>query len=92
MSAGPSTNLQVDQDPPELAKCHFLGHMVDATGSYPCVEKVKAIMEKVYTNADMTAVRSFIGISLYFQNYIHDYANKVAPLHALTRQGVNVPA
>ena len=27
-----------------------------------------------------------------YRNYIHDYANKVAPLHALTRKGVNVPA
>ena len=28
----------------------FLGHMVDATGRYSCVEKVKAIMEKEYPN------------------------------------------
>ena len=83
----------------KLAKTHlnmpsatFLGHMVDATGRYPCVEKVKGIMEKEYPKADVTAIRSFIGMTLYYRNYIHDYANKVAPLHALTRKGVNVPA
>jgi hypothetical protein len=69
----------------------FLGHMVDASGRYPCVEKVKAIMEKDYPSTDVTAVRSFIGMTLYYRNYIYDYANKVAPLHALTRKGVNVP-
>ena len=44
------------------------------------------------SQGDVTAVRSFIGMTLYYRNYIHDYANKVAPLHALTRKGVNVPA
>ena len=31
-------------------------------------------------------------VIINYRNYIHDYANKVAPLHALTRKGVNVPA
>lgn len=50
-----------------LAKTHlnmpcaaFLGHMVDATGRYPCVEKVKAIMEMEYPKSDVTAVRKFM--------------------------------
>ena len=33
----------------------FLVHIVDATGSYPCVEKVKAVMEKEYPKTDVTA-------------------------------------
>ena len=70
----------------------FLGYMVNATGRYPCVENLKTTMEKEYPKADVTAVRSFIGITLYYRNYIHDYTNKVAPLHALIRKGVNVPA
>ena len=70
----------------------FLGHIVDATGRFPCVEKVNAIMEKEYPKADVTAVRSFIGMTLYYRNYVHDYANKVAPLHALSRKGVIFPA
>ena len=31
-------------------------------------------------------------MTLYHRNYIRDYANKVAPLHALTRKEVNIPA
>ena len=70
-----------------MGSATFLGHKVDATGTCPpCVEKVKAIIEK-----DVTAVKSFIGMTLYYGNYIHDYANKVAPRHALTRKWVNVP-
>ena len=53
----------------------FLGHMIDESGRYPCVEKVKAVMEKDYPKTDTTAVRSFIGMTLYYRNYIHDYAN-----------------
>lgn len=64
--------------------------MVDATGKYPCAEKEKAIMEKEYLMTDITSVRSFIGMTLYNRNYIHNYANKKAPLHALTRKEVNV--
>ena len=65
--------------------------MVDESGRYPCVEKVKAIMEKDYSKTDVTAVQSFIGMTLYYRNYIYDYANKVPPLDALTRKGVNLP-
>ena len=69
----------------------FLGHMIDESGRYPSPEKVKAIMEKGYPKEDVTAVRSFIGMTLYYRNYIYDYANKVAPLNELTRKGVCIP-
>ena len=43
----------------------FLGHMIDESGRYPCVEKVKAIMEKDYPKTDTIAVSSFIGMTLF---------------------------
>jgi hypothetical protein len=49
-------------------------------------------MKKAYPSKDTTDVRSFIGMTLYYRNYIHDYAEKIAPLHALTRKGVVVSA
>ena len=67
----------------------FLGHAMDEEGRYPSLEKVRAIMEKDYPR-DVTGVRSFIGMTLYYRNYVHDYAEKIAPLHALTRKGVDV--
>lgn len=48
----------------------FLGnHMIDESGRYPCVEKVKVLMEKDYPKSDTTPVRSFIGMTLYYRNY-----------------------
>lgn len=69
----------------------FLGHMLDASGRYPSPENVDAIRRMAYPNKDQTAVRSFIGLTLYYRNYIHAYSDKVMCLHALTRKGVNVP-
>ena len=66
----------------------FLGHVIDETGRYPNPEKIKAIMEQDYPNQDTTAVRSFIGQTLYYRNYIYDYANKIAPLNAMVKKGV----
>jgi hypothetical protein len=74
-----------------MERASFLGHVVEAQGRYPSPEKIKAVMEKAYPKKDATEVRCFIGMTLYYRNYIHDYAEKVAPLHALTRKGVSVP-
>ena len=48
-------------------------------------------MKKDYPKTDVTAVRRFIGMTFYYRNYIYDYANKMSPLYALTRKGVNIP-
>jgi hypothetical protein len=74
-----------------MEKASFLGHVVEAQGRYPSPEKIKTIMEKAYPKKDATEVRCFIGMTLYYRNYIHDYAEKIAPLHALTRKGLVVP-
>jgi hypothetical protein len=74
-----------------MEKASFLGHVVEAQGRYPSPEKIKAIMEKAYPRKDATEVRCFIGMTLYYRNCIHDYAAKIAPLHALTRQEIVVP-
>ena len=68
----------------------FLGFMVDEKGKYPNPEKVKAIDELEYPKKDVSAVRAFIGLTLYYRHFIKDYASIVAPLHDLTRKGVNV--
>ena len=69
----------------------FLGHLVDGEGRYPSPENVDAIRKLAYPDKDQTSVRSFIGLTLYYRNYIHGYSDKVRPLHALTRKGVSVP-
>ena len=83
----------------KLAKCHFdypeiefLGHCIDKNGRYPSKKAVEAIVELAYPCEDQTAVRSFVGMTLYYKDYIHGYADIVAPLHALTKKGVEVKA
>ena len=80
------SKMHLNQD-----KIVFLGHMVDSTGRYPSPKAVEAITKQAYPKADQTAVRSFIGQTLYYRHYIEGYADKVGPLHALTRKGVDVP-
>jgi hypothetical protein len=80
------SKMHLNQD-----KIVFLGHMVDSTGRYPSPKAVEAITKQAYPKADQTAVRSFIGQTLYYRHYIEGYADKVGPLHALTRKGVEVP-
>ena len=81
----------------KLAKCHFdypsvvfLGHCIDKDGRYPSKKAVEAIVELAYPCNDQTEVRSFIGMTLYYKDYIRNYSDIVAPLHALTRKGVDV--
>jgi len=80
------SKMHLNQD-----KMVFLGHMLDESGRYPSPKAVEAIMNQEYPKVDQTAVRSFIGQTLYYRNYIHDYADKIGALHKLTRKGVNVP-
>lgn len=83
----------------KLAKCHFdypeiefLGHFLDKDGKYPSRKAVEAILDLAYPCNDQTEVRSFVGMTLYYKQYIKDYASIVAPLHDLTRKGVDVKA
>lgn len=79
---------KMKMDYPEVI---FLGHMLDGKGRYPSPKSVEAITELAYPDKDQTAVRSFIGMTLYYRQYIENYSEKVAPLHALTKKGVIVP-
>ncbi|MFN8792066.1 MAG: Ty3/Gypsy family RNase HI domain-containing protein, partial [Bdellovibrionales bacterium] len=83
----------------KLAKCHFdypeiefLGHCIDKNGRYPSKKAVAAIVELGYPCEDQTSVRSFVGMTLYYKDYIRGYSDIVSPLHGLTRKGVDVKA
>ena len=69
----------------------FLGHRLTRTGVTVCPSKVEAIVSidgKTINNA--TAVRSFLGMANYYRKYIRGFAEICAPLHALTKTGVDV--
>ena len=66
----------------KLVKCHFdypeiefLGHLIDKDGKYPSRKAVEAILDLAYPCNDQTEVRSFIGMTLYYKQYIRDYSS-----------------
>eukprot|EP00117_Sycon_ciliatum_P033802 scpid24014/ scgid4942/ Retrovirus-related Pol polyprotein from transposon 17.6; Protease; Reverse transcriptase; Endonuclease len=73
-----------------LAKCSFfrsdvafLGHRVSADGISPDPDKVSAILAWK-TPKSVTAVRSFLGFAGYYRRFIRGFAQRSAPLTALT--------
>ncbi|BHF67614.1 hypothetical protein SprV_0301064100 [Sparganum proliferum] len=65
----------------------FLGHVVSAAGIETDDEKVTQIREWP-TPADVTEVRSFLGLASYYRRFIKDYAQIAGPLHKLTQKDV----
>ncbi|BHF62451.1 hypothetical protein SprV_0200543300 [Sparganum proliferum] len=65
----------------------FLGHVVSAAGIETDDEKVTQIREWP-TPADVTEVRSFLGLASYYRRFIKDYVQIAGPLHKLTQKDV----
>jgi len=67
----------------------FLGHILTKEGRLPDPEAVEAIVAwKNPTTAK--EVRSFLGATLYYREYIYRYASMAMPLYELIRKGVIV--
>ena len=82
----------------KLSKTHlnyervkFLGHILTREGRLPDPEAVEAIAE--WSNPTTAKeVRSFLGSTLYYREYIHGYSDMAMPLYDLIRKGVVVAA
>ena len=80
----------------KLSKTHlnyervkFLGHILTKEGRLPDPEAVEAIRE--WSNPTTTKeVRSFLGSTLYYREYIHGYSDMAMPLYDLIKKGVVV--
>jgi hypothetical protein len=75
-----------------LKKCHFardrvqyLGHCVTREGVRPSEDEVKAIRNYPRPGT-VTEVRSFLGLSGYYRQYIRDYVDISRPLTVLTKK------
>jgi hypothetical protein len=75
-----------------LEKCHFakdsveyLGHCVTREGVRPSDDKVRAIRDYPQPRT-VTEVRSFLGLSGYYRQYIQNYAEISRPLTVLTKK------
>ncbi|BHF63754.1 hypothetical protein SprV_0200674900 [Sparganum proliferum] len=65
----------------------FLGHVFSAAGIETDDEKVTQIREWP-TPADVTEVRSFLGLASYYRRFIKDYARIAGSPHKLTQKDV----
>ena len=61
----------------------FLGHIVSASGVATDPEKLKQVLEWPEPK-NVTALRAFLGLTGYYRRFIQHYAEKAAPLTALT--------
>ncbi|XP_029443004.1 uncharacterized protein LOC115083343 [Rhinatrema bivittatum] len=79
----------------KLEKCQFecetlpfLGYIVSSSGFQMDPEKVAAIINWPRPSG-LKALQRFLGFANFYRHFIPHYSQKVAPLTALTRKGVN---
>jgi hypothetical protein len=65
----------------------FLGHVVSKEGTKPDPGKIDAVLHFPEPKA-VTNVRSFLGLTRYYQKYIREYSRLASPLFELTKKDV----
>jgi len=63
----------------------FLGHVVNREGIQPDLGKIEAVLH-FPTPKNVTSIRSFLGLTCYYQKYIKGYSSLASPLFELTRK------
>ena len=87
--AGAQLTLKMSKTHLNYDRVKFLGHILTAEGRLPDPEAVEAIRE--WANPTTTKeVRSFLGSTLYYREYIHGYSDMAMPLYDLIKKGVVV--
>ncbi len=66
----------------------FLGHVVSKEGTKPDPGKIEAVLHFPQLKT-VTNVRSFLGLTGYYRNYVRGYLRLAALLFELTRKDVN---
>jgi hypothetical protein len=66
----------------------FLGHVVSKEGTKPDPGKIEAILHFPQPKA-VTNVKSFLGLTGYYWNYVRGFSRLAAPLFELTKRDVN---
>jgi transposase InsO family protein/predicted aspartyl protease len=70
-----------------LAKVPFLGHIVSKDGIHTDPEKIAAV-KKFAPPKDLSALKSFLGLSGYYRRFIKDYSKIAVPLTNLLKKDV----
>jgi hypothetical protein len=66
----------------------FLGHVISELGTKPDPGKIEAVLHFSQPKT-VTNVRSFLGLTGYYRNYVRGYSRLAAPLFELTKRDVN---
>ncbi len=66
----------------------FMGHVVSEQGTKPNPGKIEAVLHFPQPKT-VTNVKSFLGLTGYYRNYVRGYSRLVAPLFELTKKDVN---
>ena len=70
----------------------YLGHVMSRDGLKMDPKKIAAVKSiDTTTINDLHAVRSFLGLCSYYRKFIEKFSSIAAPLHDLTKDGVDVP-
>ena len=86
---GAQLTLKMSKTHLNYEQVKFLGHILTAEGRLPDPAAVEAITE--WANPTTTKeVRSFLGSTLYYREYIHGYSDMAMPLYDLIKKGVVV--
>ena len=86
---GSQLTLKLSKTHLNYSEVKFLGHILTKDGRLPDPKAVEAIQEwKDPTTAK--EVRSFLGATLYYREYIYNYSDMAMPLYDLIRKGVVV--
>ena len=60
----------------------YLAHRIDSEGLHPTEEKVRAIMD-ADTPRDVKALRSFLGLIMFYSKFLENHSTVLAPLNTL---------
>ena len=83
-------NLRLNPDKCDIGQneVSYLGFRVSKDGLQPDPKLLAAIAD-IAPPESVAEVRRFIGMASYYRRFIPGFANIAAPLHALTKKGVN---